>query len=149
MNNWQMLARRIALALTLTLGLVATGCYGSMEPLGQSGGGDDDAPPPAATPDAGGGGPSAAETTFNTDVKPIMAKCAGCHAGATPVANGFLGANGEAGYYAAIKASNVVSLTTPDSSVLLTHTHLGGGGAEFDATEKSKVQAWLEQEAGL
>jgi hypothetical protein len=131
----------LAFMLVLGLALAGAGCYGTMEPLGGGGGddttgGDDDT--------SGGGG---AEATFNSDVKPLVGGCAGCHGGAAPVSTGFLGAAGESGYYAALKSSTVVSLAAPASSVLITHTHVAAGYPELDATGKSKVQAWLEAEA--
>ncbi len=142
MRTLDKLVRRIGLALTLAIGLTTAACTGSMVPLGSAGGGgDDDAivPPP-------GNQPSAAETTFNTDVKPLLSACAGCHAGAPPL--GFLGSAGESGYYDAIVASTVIDKTTPASSKLIVHTH-ASPAAELDATGKQSVETWIQQEAGL
>jgi mono/diheme cytochrome c family protein len=144
MTNVQKVARRIALALTLTVGLAAMGCAGEMVPLGSSSAAGDDDDTTQPPPDAGGGG--GGEATFNASVKPLLTACAGCHANSGAL--GFLGAAGEAGYYAAISASDVIDKTTPASSVLLTHAHSPAGPPELDAAGKSAVQAWITEEAG-
>jgi mono/diheme cytochrome c family protein len=142
MRNVQKVARRIALALSLMLGLAAMGCAGEMVPLGSSApaGGDDDStvPPPS---DSGG-----AEATFNASVKPLLTACAGCHGNTGAL--GFLGGAGPSGYYAALTGSDVIDTTTPANSVLLTHTHSPAGPPELDAAGKSAVQAWITEEAG-
>ena len=143
MRNVQKVARRFALALSLTLGLAAVGCNGEMVPLGSSGpaasGDDDSTEPPPAT----GGN---AEATFNATVKPLLTACAGCHANTGAL--GFLGGTGESGYYAALTGGDVINTTTPASSVLLTHAHSPAGPPELDAAGKSAVSAWITEEAG-
>jgi mono/diheme cytochrome c family protein len=144
MRNALSLSRRIALALSLTLGLAAMGCAGEMVPLGSSSpsGDDDDSPPP---PQADAGGGATPESTFNANVAPLLTTCAGCHANAGTL--GFMGAGGPTGYYAAITASDVIDTTTPASSVLLTHAHNPAGPPELDSAGKSAVQAWITEEA--
>lgn len=141
MRNVQKVARRIALALTLSLGLAGVGCAGEMVPLGSSGaaGDDDTTTPPPAT----GGN---AEATFNTTVKPLLAPCSGCHANAGAL--GFLGAAGESGYYAALTGGDLIDKTAPASSELLTHAHSPAGPPELSAAGKSAIQAWITEEAG-
>ena len=140
MRNVQKVARRFALALSLTLGLAAVGCSGEMVPLGSSAAaGDDDSTQP---PPASGG----AEATFNTSVKSLLTACAGCHGNTGAI--GFLGGSDPSGFYAAITASDVINTTTPATSVLLTHTHSPAGPPELDAAGKSAVQAWITEEAG-
>jgi mono/diheme cytochrome c family protein len=144
MRNVQKLSRRIALALTLTLGLATIGCAGEMVPLGSgsTGGDDDSAEQPPPPPASNGGG---AEATFNTTVKPLLTACAGCHANSGAL--GFLGAAGADGYYAALTGGDIIDTSAPASSVLLTHAHSPAGPPELDAAGKSAVQAWITEEA--
>ena len=149
MNNTKKLARRIGLAFTLVLGLSAVGCVGAMEPLG--GGDDDDVPqtPDAGTPvtpppaDAGGEPEPTPQAFFDGEVVPKIAGCVACHQGG-PV--GFLGTGGATGYYASIKASDVIDLADAAKSVLLTHRHTASTYPELDNAAKDAIEEWLALE---
>ena len=156
MNTLQMVARRFAFALLLTVGLTSLGCAGEMVPLGggSSAGdddstvGDDDSTPPPPQADAGTTQPPPGQTPedlFNSTVKPLMATCNACHQGTTAPL-GFLGT--AATMYETLKASDVISISSPASSTLLTHVHSAAGYPELDAAGHSAVSAWITAEAG-
>jgi hypothetical protein len=154
MNTLQMVARRFAFALLLTVGLTSLGCAGEMVPLGggsstgddDSTVGDDDSTPPP--PQADAGTPPQGQTPeelFTSTVKPLFTACNACHQGTAPP-NGWLGT--AATMYETIKASNVISISSPASSTLVTHVHSAAGYPELDDAGHAAVTAWITAEAG-
>jgi putative hemolysin len=107
--------------------------------------GDDDSSD--GTTDGSGG--KTARQIFDSDVKPLLAKCSGdgCHTGPeTTTVNKFLGDRGDTGYYdALINDRAIVGGFVPASAQLLTKgAHQGPAWAPAEAT---KITAWLNKEA--
>jgi mono/diheme cytochrome c family protein len=129
------------------LALALTGCEGSLVPLGE---GDDDVP---GGPD--GGNATTARAKFDSDVAAVAGqRCASCHAGvgAGPGnAPRFMGTGPATEYYTALTtaAPPMLNLTNVIASPFIAKgIHFGGAGPAFDpATEKPKIQAWIEAEA--
>jgi len=123
----------------LLAGLLGTACVGTLEPVNSDPGGDDTAPT------------SVARQMFDDDVRPMLtATCAGCHVGATGTSPlKFLGAGGEANYYATLATSTtVVGGWDPAQAELLLHgLHDGGNARAWTTTEADAISMWLLAEA--
>jgi hypothetical protein len=148
--------------------IAAAGCVGELELVDGPGGG----------PTTGGGtGPiTNARQAFDVNVRPALTArtCTACHASPTCATVGdnhcFLGATGEAGFYAAITASTYIGATPATSLITTIGNHLTGnpsgltggpafcGGSGIDAEggvdaactadQISLVEDWILLEAG-
>jgi mono/diheme cytochrome c family protein len=91
-----------------------------------------------------------ARALFDSTVKPLLSKCAGCHVGPTVDAtNKFLGNAGEGGYYTALTNDRAVTggFIADSATMLSKGVHASGAAPAWLDDEKNKIIAWLNKEA--
>ncbi len=129
----------------ITVLVLATGCMGGVEDVPPGGNGPDAGPSPTA---------KKGKQMFVADVHSIVQKCSGggCHSqGGVTGMYGFALADANASYDQVVNLPTLVGAFTTTTAQILTKidTNPAGGhkGVTYSADDKSKITAWLAQEA--